>query len=183
MVKTMEKTSQRPTAILLVVIGVVARLLPHPANFTPLGASALFSGAKIGRPWNYLLPLAALFISDLFLGFHKTVPYVYGSFILITFLGERFASQTKYVGRLAGLAVLSSVLFYLITNFGVWASSTLYPHTLAGLIQSYVMGLPFLRPTLAGDIIYTIGIFGAYQLASVNPWWTRWERKLATIIK
>jgi hypothetical protein len=138
------------------------RLLPHPPNFTPVGAVALFSGALIPGPAGVLIPLIALFLSDTFLGFHDTLLYVYGSFLIIFLIGKYLKKQSSF-GILSGSSLLSSVLFFVITNFGVWQATTLYPKTLSGLFQSYVMGLPFFGNTVAGDFVYTMIIFYGYR--------------------
>lgn len=155
----------KPTATILTIITILSRLLPHPPNFTTLGSSALFAGGKLPRPWNYLLPLAALALTDLIIGLHGTMPYVYGSVALIIWLGERFLKKEPTTRRLLVIALASSTLFFLITNFGVWASTTMYPKTAAGLLESYLMGLPFWRNMLAADVIFTVGFYRLYQLA------------------
>lgn len=160
----MENLWRRPTALVLLCVSIIIRLLPHPANFTPVGATALFGGSKLARPWNYFLPLAIMFSTDIFLGFHSTIPYVYGSFLLIVFLSERFLQKTSYL-RISILAVINSWLFFLITNFGVWLQGALYPPTFAGLLESYLMGLPFLRNMLLGDLIFALGFFWLYETA------------------
>lgn len=160
----MENLWRRPTALVLLCVSIIIRLLPHPANFTPVGATAMFGGAKLKRPWNYLLPLVIMLTTDIFLGFHVTMPYVYLSFLLMVFLGERFLQQTNYP-RIGGLAVINSLLFFLITNFGVWLRGGLYPPTSAGLLESYIMGLPFLGNMLIGDLIFALGFFGLYETA------------------
>ncbi|HUD21066.1 MAG TPA: DUF6580 family putative transport protein [Candidatus Saccharimonadales bacterium] len=164
MAKSKNPSLIQPTALILTTLAVMVRLLPHPANMTPLGATAIFGGKKLGRPWNYLLPLGILFLTDLFLGFHNVMIYVYGSFILTVFLAEHW--QGTGYGKLTITAVASSLIFFLVTNFGVWQEGWLYPHTLAGLISSYTMGLPFLRNMVAGDLIYTLGFFALYNWAA-----------------
>lgn len=153
----------KPTAATLSVATVIIRLIPHPPNFTPLGASALFGGAKLNRPWNYLLPLITLFVTDLFLGFHAVMPYVYGSFCLTIWLGEKFLTKQFQPSRGAALAVVSAVQFFVITNFGVWASTAMYPKTALGLYQAYLMGLPFLRNMLFADVLFASGIIAVYR--------------------
>ena len=148
------------------------RILPHEPNFAPIGALALFGGTYF-KGWKaFVVPLAAMIISDLFLGFHSTMVWVYGSFLLISLLGKVFLSGRVKWRKLFGLSLLSSVLFYLITNFGVWAMGTMYVHDFSGLLQSYVMGLPFFRNTILGDITYNFVFFGAYALAT--KWVGRW---------
>ncbi len=156
---------KKPTAGLLTILAILGRLLPHPPNFTPLTGATLFGGRNLSRPLNYLLPLTTLLITDIFLGSHRTMPYVYVSFTLIAFLSERVLRNNAALWRVAVVSLISSILFYLITNFGVWQVGGLYPHTAAGLATSYVMALPFLRNTFLGDMTFSIGFFGLYQLA------------------
>ncbi len=156
---------QKPTAALLTIITLLSRLLPHPPNFTTLGGSALFAGGKLHRPWNYLLPFAVLAVTDLIIGLHGTMPYVYGSVALIIRLGERYLSGQPTAGRLVTVALAGSAAFFLITNFGVWASTAMYPKTFIGLLESYAMGLPFWRNMLVADVIFTVGFYGVYKAA------------------
>ncbi len=176
----MEDLFKKPTALAISIGSIAVRLLPHPANMTPLGATALFGGAKLSRPWNYLIPLLVLFLTDLFLGFHGTMPYVYGSFIISVFLAERFLKQSVTAQKLVILATTNALLFYLVTNFGVWLEGRLYPPTMAGLIESYVMGLSFLGNMLVGDLGYSLGIFGLYAWAEKCLPLERFDKRLAS---
>jgi len=157
----------------LIAAAAAARLLPHPPNLTPIAAMALFAGASFADPRAAVaVPLAAMLLSDLFLGLHATVPFVYVSFLLITGIGVwlRRASDgallrtPRAVPAVAGAALAGSVVFYLITNFGVWATTTLYPKTAAGLWAAYVAGVPFFRNTLIGDLAYCAVLFGGFAL-------------------
>lgn len=140
---------------------VLLRLLPHLPNFAPVGAFALFAGFAL--PWRGLfLPIAALFASDFFIGFYDVgvMASVYGSFALLSFLGRFLRGGSSF--RLFPASVFGSLLFYGVTNGAVWAFTPWYPKTGAGLLEAYVLGLPFLRNTMVGDLFY-IGVFvGAY---------------------
>ena len=173
---------QKPTAAILSILTVLSRLLPHPPNFTTLGSSALFAGGKVGRPWNYILPFATLVITDLIIGLHGTMPYVYGSVALIIWLGERFLNNKPSTGRLITIALASSTVFFLVTNFGVWMSTTMYPKTFAGLLESYLMGLPFWRNMLVADIVFTVGFYWLYQLAEQKSVTTLVDKKIRQLI-
>jgi len=146
------------------LLAVVARLVPHPPNFAPIGGLALFSGSHFKKKIALLIPLAAMLISDVFLGFHNTMIYVYASFFLAVLIGRLIKNNRWRSLALASLT--SSVLFFLITNFGVWLSYSMYPKTLAGLFQSYLMGLPFFRNTILSDFFYTFSFFYGYQFLS-----------------
>ena len=150
-------------ALLLIISGVAVRLLPHPYNFTPIAATALFGGAYLPKRYALIIPIVAMLVSDIFLGFHSTMVYVYGSFILTGLIGM-WLREHKNAGNVIGASLVSSVLFFLITNFGVWAQGA-YARDITGLWESYVMGIPFFRNTLAGDLFYTGAFFGSYELA------------------
>ncbi len=146
----------------IILFAAVMRLVPHYPNFTPLAAIALFGGAHLGKRWlAFFVPLFALFISDLIIGFHGFMIPVYVSFALVVLLGNILGKNIK-VHTVAGSAVVSSTIFFLITNFAVWAGSPFYPQTLAGLIQSYTMGLPFYHVSMLGDLFYSGVLFGGY---------------------
>ncbi len=144
--------------LLLIAIGVLGRLIPHAPNFVPIGALAIWGGFRLQPPKNYLYVLGAMVLTDFFLGFHSTLLYVYGSYAVIIWLAGRLKTTPLAI---LGTTVLGSVLFFLVTNFGVWAEGAMYPHTMAGLLQSYAMGIPFFRMTFLGDLVYTTLFFGA----------------------
>ena len=149
-------------------IALAGRLIPHPPNFTPVGALALFAGIYLARKsrWALLLPLAVMFLADLVIGFYdaKLMLVVYGSFLFYGVFGLLIKNK-KNVGTITLATLAGSFLFYLITNAAVWAFSPLYAPTLEGLMLSYTMGLPFLKYTLLGDLFF-VGVFvGAYELA------------------
>jgi hypothetical protein len=152
-------------AYALVGLGAVLRLMPHLPNFTPIAAIALFGGVYLKRGHALLLPVAALFISDLFIGFDswrgRTV--VYGSFMLVGLIGLLIRKR-KSLAIVVGGSLAGSLVFYLITNFAFLYPQTMYPHTLQGVMQSYINALPFFRYSLLGDLIYTGLLFGAYEL-------------------
>ncbi len=153
--------------ILLVIFSALTRIVPHPYNFTAIGAIALFSGANLNRK-NYWIPFLALFLTDTYLGFHNTMVYVYGSFALIIAVGY-FIRKKQNIITLTGASILSSIIFFIVTNFGVWQLwGSLYPHTWQGLIACYIAGIPFFKNTLLGDLIYTALIFGAYNYSIIK---------------
>lgn len=147
---------------LILAVATASRLLPHPPNFTPVTGIALFSGIYFQGKKRFVLPVLIMAISDIFLGFHSTMPYVYGSFFAITLLGSVFLKELR-VTRIIILSLSSSLLFYFVTNFGVWLATNMYEKSVAGLIESYVMGIPFLKNTIAGDLFYTSLLLGGYR--------------------
>lgn len=149
----------------MILAGAASRLIPHPPNFAPIGAMALFGGACFTRKrWAVVVPLAAMFFSDLVLGLHRLIPVVYGSFALIVCLGYWLRTRRK-LGPIAVATLGSSVLFFVLTNFGVWALGSWYPKTWAGLVACYVAAVPFFRNTLLGDAVYAALLFGGLALA------------------
>lgn len=147
-----------------ILIAAAARILPHPPNVAPIAGLALFSGALINKKWGFVLPLGAMLISDLIIGLHPFIIWVYGSFYLIFLLGRYL--QSFSFKNLALITLLSSTLFYVVTNFGVWAMFDMYPKTLSGLLDCYVQAIPFFRNTLIGDFIFSFGFFYGYKLIS-----------------
>ena len=151
---------------ILILAAALSRLLPHPDNFTPIAAIALAGGVYLEKRFALIIPLAALVISDIFIGFHNTILFVYGSLVIIGFMGLWLKSHKKIVPVL-GTAILSSILFFVVTNFGVWLTGGgwFYPKTWQGLVECYTMAVPFFRNTLAGDLIYTGVLFGLFELS------------------
>lgn len=152
----------------LIAAGALLRLAPHPPNFAPIGALALFGGGVLPLPWGVIIPLAAMVISDIGLGYmpgtDPGMAWVYGSFALIALLGYMALRGRRSVLRIAGTSLAGSVLFYIVTNFGEWLGP-LYPHTSAGLAASYIAAIPFFRNTVLSDLGYTLALFGIYQSA------------------
>jgi hypothetical protein len=157
----------------MILAATAARLIPHPPDFSPIGAMALFGGANFAsKRAAFLVPLTALFLSDLVLGFYRITPVVYGSFALITCLGF-WIRRRQTVWRIAGMSVAAAGLFFVVTNFGEWALYSLYPKTLTGLAECYTAAIPFFRNTLASDGLYSAMLFGGLGLAKKRwPWLT-----------
>ena|SRR3989344_7996850 len=153
--------------ISFILVGVIARIIPHAPNFTPIAAMALFGGAYLSKKQALTLPIIAMIISDFFIGF-DSLPMrlsVYGSFLLIIFIGFWLKKRLNYKTLVAS-SLISSVLFFVITNFAVWAFGSMYSKTIDGLIQSYFLAIPFFGNTLLGDLFYTGVFFGSYGLLS-----------------
>lgn len=146
----------------LIVIAVLSRLLPHPPNFAPIGAIALFSGALFtSRTWSMLAPLLIMFISDLILGLHTLIPTIYALFLLTTLIGNQLRDKIT-IPNVMGASLLSSILFFIGSNFMVWLGSTYYSQDLGGLIHCYVMAIPFFHWTVLGDLFYSGVLFSAW---------------------
>ena len=149
----------------MVLTAAMSRLIPHPPNFTPIAALALFGGATFAsKRAAFLVPFSALFLSDLFLGFSIITPVVYSSFALIICLGFWLRSG-RTLGRVTVAIVAGAALFFLVTNFGEWALTPLYPKSLGGFAACYITAIPFFWNTLASDFVYSALLFGGLLLA------------------
>ena len=145
----------------LLGVGIAARLVPHPWNATPTMAIALFGGTYLTKRWSIALPLLLVAVSDLFLGWHSTIPFTWSAFAATGMLGW-WVRRRPTSGRIVTSALAGAVLFFLVSNFGVWATQALYPHTAQGLWTCYLAGVPFFRGTLLGDAVFTAVLFGGY---------------------
>jgi len=165
--------------LLLILFVAGGRLLPHPPNFTPLMAIALFSGALLGRgPLAYLLPLGAMVVSDFFLGFHSLSGIVYLAMAPAVLLGT-FAQKTQPLGekksvyglKWIGLALGADLIFYVISNLGVWYVTDFYEKSVNGLIQCFTLALPFLLNQILGTGTFLgLLLFTAYGLKVLAGW-------------
>jgi hypothetical protein len=152
-------------ALALIVLAAALRIAPHPWNFTPVGAMALFSGAVLkDRRLAFFFPILALFLGDIFIGFHKLIPIVYASFLLNVAIGL-WLRDRRTIARITLATLFGAIQFFIVTNFAVWALGGFYPRTVAGLTTCYVAGVPFFWNTLAGDAFYVALLFGGYALA------------------
>ena len=157
------------TVRLAALLGAIAaaaalRLVPHPSNFSPIDAMALFSGAYVGRRWlAFAAPTGALLLSDLVLGFYRGMNFVYFAVALVVMLGW-LLQERRSVLHIAAAALGSSVLFFILTNFGMWAFSGIYPFTGQGLAACYIAAIPFFQNTVAGDLFYSALLFGGFAL-------------------
>ncbi len=153
---------------LMVVAAAFVRLIPHPPNFAPIAAIALFGGAYYSKKsFAYLIPISAMFVTDLILGFHSAMWAVYLSFIFIVAIGMIMIKK-KNVKNVVLASLISSVLFFVLTNFAVWLSGMTYPMNLVGLGACFTAAIPFFQNTLIGDLVFTGAMFGIYELAKVK---------------
>jgi len=167
-------------ASILVSLIVILRLLPHPPNFAPIAAIALFGGVYFSRKLAFILPMAAMIISDIFIGSYETslMIFVYGSFLLFVILGIWLKKHKKWY-TIGGAAIISAILFFVITNFAVWVFTPWYAKTFSGIIQCYLMAIPFFKNTLLGNLFYTTIFFGAYEIIEV---WIRKKFRITQIV-
>ena len=150
-------------AIGLLCLGVLARFLPHAANFTPVLALALFGGVYLKRSYALLLPLVLMMLTDLVLGLHPAIFFTWGSVLLISGIGLWLRRSMDPRGMLTG-ALASALLFFVVTNFGAWLA--FYPPTQDGFVSCYVLAVPFFRATLFSTLVYSALLFGGYELLS-----------------
>ncbi len=165
--------------IVMILIAAMTRLIPHYPNFTAVGAVALFGGAYLSKRMAFIIPLVALFLSDLLLNnliYAKQFPElysgftifslqslpIYGAFIAVILIGM-YAIKKASVKNVLGSALVASVVFFLVTNFAVWAGSLMYPKTFAGLIACFTAGVPFFWNTVAGNVFFVAILFGGYE--------------------
>lgn len=159
------------SAILLILFAAFSRLIPHPANFTPIAAIALFSAVHLNnKKLAIIVPVAAMLISNFFIGFYAGMEWVYGAFVVIALAGFWLKGRmensegSKKAAYLFGTTVVSSIIFFIISNFGVWITGAWYEKTFNGLVLCYTMAIPFYRNSLAGDLFYVLVMFGIYAL-------------------
>jgi hypothetical protein len=164
----MNANNSRLIAILsAIVLAAALRLVPHPPNFTPIGAMALFSGAYLGRrALAFVAPLFAMVLSDVVLGFYSGFWITYLAVALIVVVGWVALSKMSVL-RVGGAALASSIVFFAVSNFGTWLMSGMYTHDFAGLEACYVAAIPFFQNTLAGDLFYVTLLFGGLRVAEL----------------
>ncbi len=152
----------------MIAAAAFTRLIPHLPNFTAMGAMALFGGAYFtNKKLAFAVPLIAMFLTDLILGFHSTILSVYFAFALMVVIGMTMI-QKKKVSNIVLASVVAAVLFFLITNFAFWMTDVMYPMTAAGLAECYVAALPFFGYNLVGNLFYAGVMFGLFELARMR---------------
>lgn len=150
---------------ILIVLAILMRLFPHPPNFIPIGAIAIFSGAYKKNKHAWMLPLFILFISDLIIGLYN--PFimfsVYISFIISVFVGSYFLSRKRNVFFILGASVSSATILFTLSNFTVWLTGIHYSMSIDGLITCFIRALPFYGNTLLSNLLYSLILFGIYE--------------------
>jgi hypothetical protein len=148
---------------IMIIAAAASRFIPHPPNFSSIAAIALFGGAYFDdKKLSFVIPLLAMFLSDLYLGLHRLIPAVYASFAIIVFAGFKLREKKTPI-NIGLAAILGSVIFYVTTNFAVWIMSNYYSHTIDGFIKCYIAAIPFFLNSLGGDITYTVLLFGSFE--------------------
>lgn len=149
--------------ILLVLLGITLRLLPHPANFTPVTAVALFSGVVLAPGVALLVPLLVMIASDLVIGPHALYPLTWGCFFLVSLIGY-LIRKNPGIGKIFFGTLSGSLLFFVVTNLGVFIFQNMYAKNFSGLVECFALALPFFRNSLAGDLFYTTVFFTVFAL-------------------
>ncbi len=169
-----ENRIEESLALLLVLAGVILRVLPHPDNFSPVTAIALFSGVALAPALALTVPLLVMIASDLWIGPHSLFFLTWGCFFLVSLLGigikDSAGASKIFLGTLAG-----SVIFFIVTNLGVFFFQNMYAKDFSGLAECYVMALPFFKNTVLGDLFYSGVLFGAFGFAK------RYSRKFVPL--
>lgn len=172
------KVSNGQIVILMIVSAAFSRVIPHMPNFSPLNAIALFAAAHLSARWQaYVVPLAATWLSDLFLnnvvyappgtGFVWSYPgalWQYSAYVMIVSLGLVLFRNSVSPGQVVGATLSGGAFFFLVSNFGVWVSGSLYPATIDGLFAAYAAAIPFYQGTLLGDAVYSATLFVSYAV-------------------
>lgn len=156
----------------LIIIGTLARFIPHVPNFTPVIAMALFGGLYLKRKEAWIIPLAIMSITDIVLGLHATILFTWGSIAVITLYGQWLKNNRSWKTVMIG-SIASAVLFFIVTNFGAWLAY--YPKTLSGLMSCYTLAIPFFRMTLLSSLAYSVILCGSYELIANRVKGTRFS--------
>lgn len=165
----------------IILLAAFSRVIPHMPNFSPLGAISLFGAAYFSKKWQAIaIPLMATWLSDLFINnviygqyypefiwFYKGFYWQYLSYVLIVLFGL-FSLKKRSIVKVVSASLASTIIFFTISNFGVWASSNMYVNNLQGLINCYIAGIPFIKGTFLGDLFYTSTLFGAFSWMQSN---------------
>ncbi|TGK30115.1 hypothetical protein EHQ05_03915 [Leptospira yasudae] len=159
--------SEDTISILGVLLSGISRFLPHPSNFTSVGAMTVYSGARVQGWKAFAYPMFMMLVTDFILSkihgfdwFYEGLPVVYCSLLVNVFLGRIFLKNNDKLVSVAAVSLLASVQFFILSNFSVWAFSSLYPKTSVGLLTCYIAAIPYFGGTLLGNIIYTPVLFG-----------------------
>ena len=137
--------------------------MAHTPQFTAILAVAMFAGLFLPKRQALIVPVALMIITDIILGFHDTMFFTWGSMLIVSAIGLWLRERKSFGMVLAG-SIVSSGIFFVVTNFGAWLSP-LYPHTWAGLRECYIMAIPLFRSTLVSTVAYSMALYVGYELA------------------
>ena len=158
----------------IVLLAAFSRLAPHPPNFTPILSIALFAGYSFKNNYAFMVPLSIMLVSDYLIGSFEMALWVYPSLLLIFFIGNYFIKKNNYRNIFLS-SVLSSLIFFIITNFGSWYGNPFYVQNFSGLMSSYIAGIPFYKNTLISTLLYSSFLYLVYDylLKKYNPEYQR----------
>ncbi|TNE78902.1 MAG: hypothetical protein EP332_13020 [Bacteroidetes bacterium] len=171
----MKISTKTGVVISAIVLAALSRLIPHPMNFTPIAAIAMFGAAYLERKSiAFIIPILSIYLSNLvidnvmyqhdsFVWMAPSFPWVAGSLVLISLMSQ-FTLNKVSAGRVLGSSLAASVIFFIISNFGMWQGSGIYSHDMTGLVMCYNAAIPFFGWTVAGDLVYTTAMFGGFAL-------------------
>ena len=161
--------------LLIILIGAFSRIIPHPPNFTAIGAISILGGLYFNKKYlAFITPITAMFLSDILLGYTPIIS-VYIAFLMIIPLGIKMRENLTY-SSIFKTSIYAGILFFLITNFTSWLYNPIYPQNVSGLIMSYTAGIPFFANTLLGNLFFCFSLFGLYEIISkrkfiyINSW-------------
>ncbi len=165
---TKEKLLKLLPMVVAILLISTYRILPHPWNFAPVCAMAIFGGMYLNRTLAILLPIASMAVADLFLGMHWLVtPVIYGSIALSAvigmWVGNDISNKVKFGGKVVSGTLASSVLFFVLTNLATWVTLDIYSKDMAGLIACFVMAIPFFNNALLGDMFFIATFVLVYE--------------------
>jgi hypothetical protein len=147
-------------ALIIISFGILSRVVVHTPNFSPVLSMALLGGMYLKGRQAVLVPLALMIVSDFIIGFYGGMSFVWGSIVLISVFGIWLKERKSFINVLSG-SIISAMIFFIVTNFGAWL--TLYPHTIDGLRQCYILAIPFFRSTLVSSVAYSLVFYAAYE--------------------
>jgi hypothetical protein len=160
----MKTNKQYIFLVAIMAFGLLLRLIPHLPNFSPVLGVALFAGVYFKNKWFApIIPLGILLATDVYLGFYSEIAFVYIPFLITVVLGFALRKRLNPF-TLFGFSILSSVMFFIISNLGTFLLANIYPQTVAGLTECYTLAIPFFRNAILGDLFFTFAIFGFYEL-------------------
>ena len=154
-------------AFLVLALGAMTRLIIHAPNFTPVLALALFGGVYLKKKQALVLPVILLAATDIILGYHQTIFFTWGCIVLIAAMGI-WVKNNKNTKTIFGSSLLAAVVYYIVTNLGVWLTTGMYPMNLSGLAECYYVAIPYFRNTLISTFAYTFLLFTAYDLIAAR---------------
>lgn len=154
------------TLITIIACLALFRIVPHPPNVAPVIAMALFAGTYFtDKRLAFIVPLLAMLLSDIFIGFHALMSFVYIGVVIAVLWGSVLRKKISAVNVLL-ITTINSVVFFLITNFGAWlVMPELYPRTISGLMTAYIAAIPFYQNSLLGDLLFASVLFGGFEFA------------------